>query len=153
MLQFITQSLAAAGLPPERRVMEELDLKEIAGGALQEKVDIAMRRVLDNMQDPNTPWKVKRQITVKIAFTQNEERDDASVELSVDTKLAPVLPVKTRMAIGRDLRDGTVYAEEYGRQIRGQMSLDMGQEASERVTAAGAGDTENKVLDLRRAAL
>lgn len=55
--------------------MEALDLKNIAGGALQEKVDAAMRRVLDNMQDPNTPWKVKRQITVKIAFTQNEERD------------------------------------------------------------------------------
>ena len=133
--------------------MEILDLKEVAGGALQEKVDDAMRRVLDNMQDPNTPWKVKRHITVKIAFTQNEERDDASMEMSVDTKLASVSPVKTRVAIGRDLRNGEVYAQEYGRQIRGQMSLDMGQEAPGGATAAGAGDTENKVVDLRRAAL
>ena len=42
MLQFITRSLAAARLPPERRVMEELDLKEIAGGALLEKMAPAM---------------------------------------------------------------------------------------------------------------
>lgn len=129
--------------------MEALDLRNIAGGALQEKVDDAMRRVLDNMQDPNTPWKVKRQITVKIAFTQNEERDDTAVDLSVETKLAPVSPVRTRMSIGKDLRDGEVYAEEYGRQIRGQMSLDLDPPG----TATTAGGTEGKVVDLRKAAL
>lgn len=31
------------------------DLAEIAGGALQEKADTALKKVLDNMQDPNTP--------------------------------------------------------------------------------------------------
>ena len=133
--------------------MEALDLKNIAGGALQEKVDAAMRKVLDNMQDPNTPWKVKRQITVKIAFTQNEERDDTAVDLSVETKLAPVSPVRTRMTIGRDLRDGEVYAEEYGRQITGQMSLELEQGPSGTVMASGTDGKENKVVDLRKAAL
>lgn len=133
--------------------MELLDLKNIAGGALQEKVDAAMRRVLDNMQDPNTPWKVKRQITIKIAFTQNEERDDTAVDLSVDTKLAPVSPVRTRMAIGKDLRDGEAYAEEYGRQIKGQMSLEMGHGPSGIVMEPGTEGTGNKVVDLRKAAL
>lgn len=47
--------------------MELLDLRNIANGALQEKVDEAMRRILENLQDPNTPWKVKRQITIKVA--------------------------------------------------------------------------------------
>lgn len=133
--------------------MEALDLKNIAGGALQEKVDAAMRKILDNMQDPNTPWKAKRGITIKIAFTQNEERDDASVDLSVDTKLAPVSPVRTRMSIGRDLRDGEVYAEEYGRQIKGQMSLELEQGPSGMVMGAGTDGAGNKVVDLRKAAL
>lgn len=133
--------------------MELLNLKNIAGGALQEKVDAAMRRVLDNMHDPNTPWKTKRYITIKIAFTQNEERDDTAVDLSVDTKTAPVSPIHTRMSIGRDLRDGEVYAEEYGRQIKGQMSLELEQEPSGIVMASGTEGTENKVVDLRKAAL
>lgn len=79
--------------------MNLLNLKDLANGALQEKADTAMRKVLENMQDPNTPWKNKRQINIKIAFVQNEGRDDAAVEVSVDTKLAPVSPVVTRMAI------------------------------------------------------
>lgn len=133
--------------------MELLDLKNIAGGALQEKTDAAMRKVLDNMQDPNTPWKAKRHITIKIAFTQNEDRDDAAVELSVDTKLAPVSPVQTRMSIGRDLRDGKAYAEEYGRQIKGQMSMELEQEMPDPAVAHGADEAENNVIDLRKAAL
>lgn len=133
--------------------MELLDLKNIAGGALQEKVDAAMRRILDNMHDSNTPWKAKRQIIIKIAFTQNEERDDTAVDLSVDTKTAPASPVRTRMSIGRDLRDGEVYAEEYGRQIKGQMSLELEQGPSGMVMASGTEGTENKVVDLRKAAL
>lgn len=48
--------------------MELLSLNDIAGGALQEKVNEAMNRVLENMQDPNTPWKVKRNISIKIGF-------------------------------------------------------------------------------------
>ena len=133
--------------------MELLDLQNIAGGALQEKADEAMRKVLENMQDPNTPWKVKRQITIKIAFTQNEERDDTAVDLSVETKLAPVSPVRTRMAIGRDLNNGKTYAEEYGRQLKGQMSLELEQNSSGTEDSDGTDTEESKVIDLRKAAL
>ncbi len=133
--------------------MELLDLQNIAGGALQEKVDDAMRKVLENMQDPNTPWKAKRHITIKIAFTQNEERDDTAVDLSVEMKLAPVSPVRTRMSIGRDLRDGKIYAEEYGRQIKGQMSLELDQNQPGETGLDEADTKEDKVIDLRKAAL
>lgn len=133
--------------------MELLDLQNIAGGALQEKVDAVMNKVLENMQDQNTPWKVKRHITIKIAFTQNEERDDMAVDLSVDMKLAPVSPIRTRMAIGKDLKNGNTYAEEYGRQIKGQMSLELGQSPSETVLSDDADTEDGKVIDLRKAAL
>lgn len=142
--------------------MDLLSLKDIAGGALQEKANAAMERVLDNMQDPNTPWKNKRQINIKIAFSQNEERDDASVEVSVDMKLAPVSPVVTRMAIGKDLHSGKNYVEEYGKQIKGQMSIELEQLSGSiqqtRGGLAGAStegkmEPNNKVVDLRKAAL
>lgn len=139
--------------------MKLLNLEDIAGGALQEKANEAMQKVLDNMQDPNTPWKNKRQITIKLSFSQNEDRDDTAVELSVDTKLAPVSPVVTRMAIGKNLDTGETYAQEYGKQIRGQMSLDLGNPVQK--IGGDTVDTEtgevvasgNKVVDMRKAAL
>lgn len=143
--------------------MELLSLNDIAGGALQEKVNEAMNRVLENMQDPNTPWKVKRNISIKIGFTQNEERDDTAVELSIDTKLAPVSPIVTRMSIGTDLRTGQVYAEEYGKQVRGQMSLDLEQPDTVQTIGDKVVDTETgeiigekgnkEVINFRKAAM
>ena len=56
--------------------MENLKLQEVANGALQEKANQALQKVFDNMQGPNTPWKNKRVVTIKMAFTQNEDRDD-----------------------------------------------------------------------------
>lgn len=104
--------------------MARVNLETFAGGALQEKFDDAMEKVLQNMTDPNTPWKNKRKITVEVTFEQNEDRDDSSVNVSVIPKLAAVKPVETRMAIGKDLATGKCYAEEYGSGIRGQMSFD-----------------------------
>lgn len=103
--------------------MEKVKLNELTGGALQEKFDQALETVISNMKDPNTPWKNKRAITIRITFEQNEDRDDATVNVSVDTKTAPVKPIATRMAIGMDLKTGKPYAQEYGSQVRGQMSF------------------------------
>lgn len=140
--------------------MDLLKLEDIAGGALQEKANAAMKKVLENLQDPNTPWKNKRSITIKLSFTQNEDRDDTAVELSVDTKLAPVSPVVTRMSIGKDLATGETYAQEYGKQIKGQMNLGLGARGAVQIgddmvdaeTGEVIANVDNKVVDLRRAA-
>jgi len=104
--------------------MKPLELKEMAGGALQEKANQALQEVFKNMQNPNTPWKNKRAVTIKMAFIQNEDRDDSTCEISVETKLAPVKPVETKFSLGKDIQTGEVEAVEYGPQIIGQMSLD-----------------------------
>jgi len=104
--------------------MEKVKLEELVDGGLQEKFETALDTVIENMQDPNTPWKNKRAITVKLTFEQNEDRDDTAVNISVETKTAPVKPIVTRMAIGKDLKTGKVFAQEYGSQMRGQMSLE-----------------------------
>lgn len=104
--------------------MSKVNLETFAGGALQEKFDDAFEKVLVNMMDPNTPWKNKRKITVEVTLEQNEDRDDTTVNVSVVPKLAPVKPIGTRMAIGKNLKTGEVFAEEYGSQCRGQMSMD-----------------------------
>lgn len=142
--------------------MSKVNLEEFAGGALQEKFDDAMDKVLANLMDPNTQWKNKRKISVEITFEQNEDRDDTSVNVSVVPKLAPVKPIATRMSIGRDLATGEVFAEEYGNQIKGQMSFaDLEQKQSPNmVVGKDIVDTEtgevigtkDNVIDLRKKA-
>lgn len=127
--------------------MSKVNLEEFAGGALQEKFDIAMAQVLANMLDPNTPWKNKREINIKISFEQNEDRDDTTVDVSVVPKLAASKSIGTRMAIGKNIKTGELYAEEYSNQLRGQMSFDDIREDHEDTEK----DAENKVVDLRAA--
>lgn len=126
--------------------MSKVNLEEFAGGALQEKFDIAMAQVLANMLDPNTPWKNKREINIKISFEQNEDRDDTTVDVSVVPKLAASKSIGTRMAIGKNIKTGELYAEEYGSQVRGQMSLDDFEEKEE---DSGKSDDNKAVVDFR----
>ena len=100
-----------------------IDLENLAGGELSEKFEDAMKKVVANMMDPNTPYKNKRKISINLSFEQNENRDDVAVECTVNTTLAPVKSATTRMTIGKDLRTGELYAEEYGSGIRGQAKI------------------------------
>ena len=103
--------------------MLHVDLSQLAGGTLQEKFDREITRVIDNMQDPNTPFGEKRKITINISFVQNEMRDDAKIEISLNSKLAGVISAKTNFAMGKNLENGEVVVNEYGKQIPGQMSF------------------------------
>lgn len=134
--------------------MNKVELKELAGGALQEKFNKAFERVVENLQDVNTSFKVKRKITITLDFIQNETRDDVHVDLAVVEKLAPQAPMTTAFAIGKDLKSGESYAEEYGKQIKGQMSLDdFGTEKiiDGKVVDTDTGEVVGTVVDFRNA--
>lgn len=140
--------------------MAKVNLEELVDGGLQEKFETALNAVVENMQDPNTPWKNKRAIIIKLTFEQNEDRDDTAVNISVETKTAPVKPIVTRMAIGKDLKTGELYAQEYGNTIRGQMSFSPSPQNPKELVVDGKTvdtetgeikETENKVIDMRTA--
>lgn len=100
-----------------------IDLENFAGGELAEKFEDAMKKVIANMMDPNTPYKNKRKITIDLSLEQNEDRSDVAIDCTVKTTLAPVKSATTRMSIGKDLRTGELFAEEYGSGIRGQAKI------------------------------
>lgn len=105
--------------------MNKVDLVEMVGGALNEKFQHSFDRVMENLQDVNTPYKDKREIIIKMTFVQNEQRDNVMAGITVKEKLASQGALTTQFAVGKDLRTGRVVAEEYGGgQLRGQMSLD-----------------------------
>lgn len=102
----------------------KVDLKEMVGGALNEKFQHSFDRVMENLQDVNTPYKAKREITIKMSFGQNEARDNVMTSIKVSEKLAAQGELTTQFAVGRDLRTGEVIAEDYGNQLKGQLGFE-----------------------------
>lgn len=128
--------------------MNKIKLENLAGGALAEKFSKSFERVIENLQDQNTPYKTKRTITIKLGFEQNETRDDVSVSVDVTEKLAPQAGIKTSFALGKNLKTGEVFAEEYGKQVKGQIST----EDISVDPATGEVVESEKVVDLRKIA-
>lgn len=106
--------------------MAKVSLEQVMGGGLQEQFSKAFDRVIENLSDPNTPFKEARKITIELKFTQNEGRDDVSCAVSVKEKLAAQAPMNTAFMVGKNLKTGEIYAEEYGRhnRLKGQTSFD-----------------------------
>lgn len=106
--------------------MKNVSLEQMIGGALQEQFTKAFDRVVDNLHDPNTSFKEARKITIELKFTQNEARDDVSCAVSVKEKLAAQAPMQTAFMVGKNLKTGEMYAEEYGRhnRLKGQTTFD-----------------------------
>lgn len=134
--------------------MAKVSLDQIMGGGLQEQFGKSFDRVIENLADPNTGFKEARKITIELKFTQNEARDDVSCAVSVKEKLAAQAPMHTAFVVGKNLKTGEMYAEEYGRHnhLKGQTTFedmdvdpDTGEVLENKPKPAG-------VVDLRRVA-
>lgn len=136
--------------------MNKIELKDMVGGALQEQFAKAFEKVVENLQNPNTPFKNARKINIELKFTQNEHRDDVKCSVQVKETLAPQAPMETAFSIGMNLRTGELYAEEYGKQCKGQMSINDFSETQvidgkEVDTETGEIKETNNVVDFRKA--
>jgi len=107
-----------------------IDLEEFADGALTEKFNIAFKEVLENIADPNTPFKTKRKLTLDLTFETDEDRELSVVAIETKTKLAQPKGVATKIIIDRDGKGGII-ANEYGKQVRGQRYIKVDQETGE----------------------
>lgn len=125
-----------------------VQLEELADGALAEKFQQVLAKVVDNLRDVNTSYKTKRKITIQLDFIQDESREDVRCDVAVSCKLAQPRPMSTRLAIGRDLRTDELYVAEYGKQIKGQMSIDDIAKADEPEEKE---QTEKKVVNIIKA--
>ena len=105
---------------------KDLSIETLCGGAVQERINRALRKVSDKILDPNTEAKKKRSISLTLTFIPNEtDREDCSVEANVSMKLAPEEGVKTQLYINRDLtKDVITITEHVKGQIKGQLSFD-----------------------------
>lgn len=105
-------------LLPERK-----NILEMARGAIMERVDVEMDRVIENILDPNTPAKKKRSITLRIDLMPEENRGRVDMKVQCKSTLAPMVDVSTAMCITTG-RKGELLLAELLPQVPGQIDVD-----------------------------
>lgn len=103
------------------RQIKQLD--ELMDGALTERFNMEMERVLGNVFDPNTNPKAKRQIQIVIDIAPNERRDAAEFRVDVKSKIAPPVAIAQTVFLHMD-DSGNVTATEMTKEVPGQIDME-----------------------------
>jgi len=105
--------------------METINRKSIidmAQGAIKERVDYEMSRVLDNIMDINTRANKKRTLTLTLDLLPDVDRRQINVSVTAKSKLEPTNAVATVLYI-TDGNNGEITAVEMVPQIPGQQDV------------------------------
>lgn len=117
--------------------MKENQLKRdsilsMAQGAIEEKVDYEVSRVIDNILDLNTDPKAKRKITITLVFQPDAERKHIAISAEAKSSLAPTAAVATSMMITSD-GNGEMVVAEMVPHIPGQLSMNGEEQAQPKI--------------------
>ena len=96
---------------------------EMARGAILERVDYEMAKILDNILDANTKATAKRKMTLTLTFPPDAERPTVAVRATAKTTLAPSNPAVPSLYLTG--QEGSAQAVEMVPQVPGQTSLDL----------------------------
>ena len=94
----------------------------MAAGAIEEKVDYEVSRVIDNILDLNTQPDAKRKIVITLEFKPDAERKHIAIAATAKSTLVPTAAVATAMIITAD-GNGEMVVAEMVPQIPGQLSM------------------------------
>ncbi|WP_348922044.1 hypothetical protein [Enterococcus rotai] len=98
-------------------------LSEISEGGLQERFNYELKKVAENVMDPNTDVSKKRKITISIEVTSDDYRDQLYFSAEVKSTLAPREKVGSKVLIGYGDK-GEVITNALHSGERGQMYFD-----------------------------
>jgi hypothetical protein len=80
---------------------EELTLANLGNGGAIELFEEELKKILENILDPNTKAKAKRELTLKVTFVPNADRDSAEIEVECRAKPAPMNSASATIFLGR----------------------------------------------------
>ena len=92
---------------------------EMGRGAIMERVDYEMAKVIENILDENTKATGVRELTVKIKLMPDDKREVIKVDTVASSKLQPTNSIVTALYLGKD-QNGNIGAVEMVPQIPGQ---------------------------------
>lgn len=96
---------------------------EMAMGAIEERVDYEMERVISNIIDRNTKATGKRKVVVTLELVPDDDRKVVQVSASAKSTLAPTNPISTSLYMGTDPTTGELVVQEMTAQIPGQLAI------------------------------
>lgn len=102
--------------------IKKTSILQMARGAIMERVDYEMAKIIDNILDPNTAPTSKRKLTLTLEFLPDSDRTTISVSTTAKSTLVPTNAVPTSLYITGD-ECGEVTAVEMIPNIPGQMNL------------------------------
>lgn len=104
--------------------MSNLNISNIGNGALIEKANADIEKILQNILDLNTSPIQKRKLTLTITFVPYEDRSGANIVYETKNTLAPFKPGTTRIAVGQT-SEGIVLVQEINKDAMiGQSTID-----------------------------
>lgn len=96
---------------------------DMSRGAIKERVDYEMAKVIDNILDANTKPDAKRKLVLTLTITPDADRTNLTVETQAKTTLAPTNPVKTALYVAGATGTGEVQVLEMTAQVPGQLGM------------------------------
>jgi hypothetical protein len=118
-----------------------VDLNTFANGAMAERFNQELQKVLDNVVDPNTDPKKVRKVTMTVSISSNENRELSDVSVQVKSTLAPAKNIEAKIIMDYDSK-GKVTGAELKSGAKGQTYIDSEGGVSD--------DVGNKIIDLRQ---
>ena len=110
---------------------------DMATGAIKERVDYDVTKVIDNILDLNNKAQAKRKITLTIEFAPDEDRKKIAISVTSKATLCPTNPVSTALAFVPN-QEGEAQLVEMVPQVPGQMALDGTEQAAPKLLKLSA---------------
>lgn len=112
--------------------MSKFRLEDFAGGAVGERIGIAIQQVYENIANPNMEAEKARKLTIELTFKPSkDDRTDVDVTAVVKTSLQPQKAISSRMIVESDGK-GNILGAEWNREtMRGQMEISTEEEKTE----------------------
>lgn len=105
-------------------MIEAKSVLDMAQGAIMEQVNQEVGKIVENILDPNTDAKKKRQLSLTVDFAPSSDRATVVVTATAKSKLLPNNAVQTTIYVGADATTGEIQAVEMVPQVPGQQSFD-----------------------------
>ena len=99
------------------------NILETAQGAILERVNYEMEKVLDNIMDVNTDPTAKRKIQLTLILKPTNDRQVITMSTVVKSTLAPTEPIETSLFVTGKQSTGEVTLTESMPEVPGQMDM------------------------------
>ena len=106
--------------------MDSKSILEMSQGAILERVNYEMGKVIDNILDPNTKPDAKRKLTISLVLTPSADRKTITVQTTAKSTLVATDAVTTGLFITNQPGSGEMVVAEMVPQIPGPYDFNGG---------------------------